>query len=396
LLLQFLRWLESGEKTPHDLLSLCLRRIAELDPEVRAWVAVDPQPVLADGPLTGIPFGVKDIFDTSGLPTELGSPLYHGRRGACDAQIVSHLRLTGAVLLGKTQTTPFASFDPAPTRNPRLPGHTPGGSSAGSAAAVAAGMVPFALGSQTLGSVLRPAAFCGVCGLKPSFGLLSFDGAMPFAPSLDTVGFFTQTAADMKELCARAFGGRFDADLHRAAALRVPAAESVAHTIERLRAAGVTIDEIDPPDGWEQLHAAARVINQYEGARTQRARYDEFGERLGAKLAALIRDGLGIPEEEYDAALAHVERMRAEISALLWEYPAILTPAAAGPAPEGFGATGDPSPNAPWTALGVPAITVPLPVDGAPLGLQITAAWGRDDALVAVAAHLESMLGNAS
>jgi Asp-tRNA(Asn)/Glu-tRNA(Gln) amidotransferase A subunit family amidase len=394
LLLQFLRWLESGEKTPDDLLSLCLRRIAELDPEVRAWAAVDPQPALADGPLTGIPFGVKDIFDTCGLPTELGSPLYQGRRCECDAQIVSHLRLSGGVLLGKTQTTPFASFDPAPTRNPRLPGHTPGGSSAGSAAAVAAGMVPFAIGSQTLGSVLRPASFCGICGFKPSFGLLSFEGAMAFAPSLDTVGFFTQTAADMKELCGRAFGGRFDADLHRAAALRVPAAESMSGTIERLRAAGVTIDEIDPPDGWEQLHAAARVINRYEGARTQRARYDEFDERLGAKLAALIRDGLGVAEEEYDAALAHVEQMRAEISALYWEYPVLLTPAAAGPAPEGFAATGDPSPNAPWTALGVPAITVPLPVEGAPLGLQMTAAWGRDDALVAVAAHLEAMLGS--
>jgi Asp-tRNA(Asn)/Glu-tRNA(Gln) amidotransferase A subunit family amidase len=394
LLLQFLRWLESGEKTPQDLLALCLGRIAELDPELRAWVTVEPQPALAEGPLTGIPFGVKDIFDTSGLSTEFGSPLYRGRRGECDAHIVEHLRLSGAVLLGKTETTPFASFDPAPTRNPRLPGHTPGGSSAGSAAAVAAGMVPFAVGSQTLGSVLRPASFCGICGFKPSFGLLSFEGAMPFAPSLDTIGFFTQTAADMKELCSRAFGGQFAADLHRAAALRVPGGESMERAIEGLRAAGVTIDEIDPPEGWEQLHAAARVINQYEGARTQRARYDEFGERLGAKLAALIRDGLAIGEADYDAALGHVEQMRGEISALYWEYPVLLTPAATGPAPEGFAATGDPSPNAPWTALGVPAITVPLPVHGAPLGLQITAAWGRDDALVAVAAQLESLLGS--
>ena len=394
MLLQFLRWLESGEKTPQDLLALCLGRITELDPEVRAWVTVEPQPALADGPLTGIPFGVKDIFETSGLPTEFGSPLYRGRRGECDAQIVEHLRVAGAVLLGKTETTPFASFDPAPTRNPRLAGHTPGGSSAGSAAAVAAGMVPFAVGSQTLGSVLRPASFCGICGFKPSFGLLSFEGAMPFAPSLDTIGFFTQTAADMKELCSRAFGGQFAADLHRAAAIRVPGGECMDRVTEGLRATGVTIDKIDPPEGWERLHAAARVINQYEGARTQRARYDEFGERLGAKLAALIRDGLAIREEEYDAALAHVEQMRAEISALHWEYPALLTPAATGPAPEGFAATGDPSPNAPWTALGVPAITVPLPVRGAPLGLQITAAWGRDDALVAVAAQLESLLGS--
>jgi amidase len=217
---------------------------------------------------------------------------------------------------------------------------------------------------------------------------------MPFAPSLDTIGFFTQTAADMKELCSRAFGGQFAADLHRAAALRVPGGESLEGTIEELRATGVSIDEIDPPAGWERLHTAAGVINRYEGARTQRARYDEFGERLGTKLAALIRDGLAIREEEYDAALAHVEQMRGEISALYWEYPVLLTPAATGPAPEGFAGTGDPSPNAPWTALGVPAITVPLPGVGAPIGLQITAAWGRDDALVAVASQLESLLGS--
>ena len=395
MLRQFLQWLESGEKTPPDLLALCLRRIAEQEPEVRAWVDVAAQPSGGDGLLNGIPFGVKDIFETRGLATEFGSRLYQGRKGDYDAHVVGDLRRTGAVLLGKTQTTPFASFDPAPTRNPRLPGHTPGGSSAGSAAAVAAGMVPFAVGSQTLGSVIRPASFCGICGFKPSFGLISIEGVMPFAGSLDTVGFFTQTAADMNELWSRGFGGRFDAQLHRAAVLRLPAGvpmrRALAAAVDRLRAAGVAIDELDPPEGWERLHDAARIINQYEGARTQRARFEEFGERMGTKLAALIRDGLRLPREEYDAARAHVERMRAEISGLYWDYPAILTPAA-GPAPAGFASTGDPSPNAPWTALGVPAITVPLPVGDAPLGVQITAAWGRDDALVAVAVQLESLL----
>ncbi len=259
MLLQFLHWLESGEKTPEDLLAICLRRIAGLEPGLHAWVAIDPQPALGDGPLNAIPFGVKDIFETSDLPTCYGSPLYQGNRTGRDAPLVSQLRRAGAVLLGKTQTTPFASFDPAPTRNPRLPGHTPGGSSAGSAAAVAAGMVPFAIGSQTLGSVLRPASFCGVCGFKPSFGLLPFEGVMPFAPSLDTVGFFTQTAADMKELCARSFGGAFAAELNRAALLRVPPCEpALPAAIDRLRAAGIVIEELDPPEGWEQLHAATR------------------------------------------------------------------------------------------------------------------------------------------
>ncbi len=364
---------------------------------MRAWVVVDPQPALGDGLLNSIPFGVKDIFETRGLPTAYGSPLYKDPKGERDARVVDDLRRAGAVLLGKTQTTPFASFDPAPTRNPWLPGHTPGGSSAGSAAAVAAGMVPFAMGSQTLGSVLRPASFCGVCGFKPSFGLLPFEGAMPFAPSLDTVGLFTQTAADMNELWSRGFGGRFEANLHGAAALRVavsaPMEHALADAVERLRAAGIAIDELDPPEGWEQLQLAAGIVNQYEGARTLRGRYEQFGERLGAKLATLIREGLLLSQEEYDSARAHIERMRGEISTLFWDYPVILTPAATGPAPAGFAATGDPSPNAPWTALGVPAIAVPLPVNGAPLGVQITAAWGRDDALVAVAAHLELLLG---
>jgi Asp-tRNA(Asn)/Glu-tRNA(Gln) amidotransferase A subunit family amidase len=203
----------------------------------------------------------------------------------------------------------------------------------------------------------------------------------------------------MEKLWSRGFGGRFTADLHRAAFLRVPAGEPMQRALlaamDRLRAAGVAIDELDPPDGWEELHAAARTINQYEGARTHRSRYQEFGDRLGTQLAVLIRDGLTIPQEKYDAARAHVERMRVTISSLHWEYPAILTPAASGPAPAGFTTTGDPSPNAPWTALGVPALSVPLPVDGPPLGVQVTGAWGRDDALVAVAAQLESLLGSA-
>jgi Asp-tRNA(Asn)/Glu-tRNA(Gln) amidotransferase A subunit family amidase len=399
-LLEFLQALNSGEKTPADLLEICLRRIAVSEPDIRAWVEVTPQAPLADGLLNGIPFGVKDIFETRGLATEYGSPLYEGRKGAVDAHVVSGLRRTGAVLLGKTRTTAFASFDPAATRNPRLPGHTPGGSSAGSAAAVAAGMAPFALGTQTLGSVLRPASFCGVCGFKPSFGLLSFEGVMPFAPSLDTVGFFTATAAGMSELWSRGFGGRFDSDLHRAAWMRIPADDAMQHAlagaVERLRARGVTVDEIEPPDGWERLRSAARTINQYEGARSQRARFEAFGDRIGSKLAGLVRAGLRLAQSEYDDARAHVEHMKVEVSSIFWDYPAILTPAAAGPAPAGLGTTGEPSHNAPWTALGVPAISVPLPVEGAPLGVQIAAGWGRDDALVSVAAQLEALIAPAS
>ena len=388
--------LESGELSPGDLLSLSLGRIAAVDPQVVAWAAVSPDPHPASGPLQGLPFGAKDIFETRALPTAYGSPLYAGRQGSRDAALIEELRRSGAVLLGKTHTAAFAGFDPAPTRNPRFANHTPGGSSAGSAAAVAAGMAPFAIGTQTLGSVLRPASYCGVCGFKPSFGLIPIDGALPFAPSLDTVGFFTETTDDMLCLWERGFAGRCDTPLHRAAHFRMAAEEPMACAVraaaERLRASGVQVDDMDPPAGWDRLLAAARTVNAYEGARSHAGRYSEFGDRIGVRLAELVRHGLAIPEAEYRAALAHIDRMRGVVAQIFWEYPAILTPAAAGPAPAGLESTGDPAYNAPWTALGVPAISVPLPGDGAPLGLQMSAAWGRDDALVSVAAQAEQFL----
>jgi Asp-tRNA(Asn)/Glu-tRNA(Gln) amidotransferase A subunit family amidase len=338
----------------------CLRRVAECEAEIRAWVEVAPQPATADGPLRAIPFGAKDIFETRGLATEYGSPLYAGRKGREDAALVAMLRSRGAILLGKTQTTAFASFDPAPTRNPRYPGHTPGGSSAGSAAAVAAGMVPFAIGTQTLGSVLRPASYCGVCGFKPTYGLLPFDGALSFAPSLDTVGFFTSTAREMQWLWEQITG----------------------HPPGKPNGREGSI----PPQ--HDLVEAAYTISRYEGARTHAARYREFGERLGVRLAALIREGLATPETEYRAALALIARRRAEIFA---EHDFILSPAATGPAPEGFESTGDPAMNAPWTALGAPAISIPRPVFP-PIGLQIAAAPGNDAALLAFAAEVEATM----
>ena len=200
MLQRFLEWRDSGQKTEAELLDICRKRIREADAELKAWVVVAPQKPLGDGPLRGIPFGVKDIYETENLPTEFGSPLYKGRKSQGEAALVRDLRRRGAVVLGKTQTAAFAYFDPAPTRNPRNPEHTPGGSSSGSAAAVAAGMVPFALGTQTQGSVLRPASFCGIVGFKPTHGLLPLEGVLPFASSLDTAGLFTETADDMRLL----------------------------------------------------------------------------------------------------------------------------------------------------------------------------------------------------
>jgi Asp-tRNA(Asn)/Glu-tRNA(Gln) amidotransferase A subunit family amidase len=341
----------------------CLRRIRERDAGIRAWVEVAPQPATGDGPLRGVPFGAKDIFETRGLSTEYGSPLYAGRKGASDAALITMLRDRGAILLGKTHTTAFASFDPAPTRNPRVPGHTPGGSSAGSAAAVADGMVPFALGTQTLGSVLRPASYCGVCGFKPTFGLLPIQGVLPFAPALDTAGFFAPTAADMLWFWTRLF----------------PDAETAAPANPRLG---------ELPARWTELVEAAYVVNRYEGARTHEARYREFGDRIGVRLAALLRQGLETPEREYRNALAFIGQMRNEAFA---RHDFVLSPAATGPAPAGFDSTGDPSMNAGWTAIGAPAITIPRPVFP-PLGLQIAAPPGHDGALLAFAADLEATM----
>jgi Asp-tRNA(Asn)/Glu-tRNA(Gln) amidotransferase A subunit family amidase len=222
------------------------------------------------------------------------------------------------------------------------------------------------------------------------------DGVLPFAPSLDTLGFFTASAADMACLWPRVCGTASAGEFRRAAIFDVPAEEpmqrAIGDAVERLRAHGLCIARMDAPPGWDRLVAAARTINEYEGARTHRARYHQFGERMGARLAELIRRGLAAPVDEYAAARAHIEQMRRELARLFREYVFALSPAATGPAPAGLGSTGDPVHNAGWTALGVPAISVPLPVAGAPLGLQITAAAARDDALVSAAAEVERLL----
>ena len=396
LLRQFIEWLEAAERTPHQLLELCLERIAARDAELRAWVDVAPQPALTAGPLSGIPFGVKDIYETRGMPTEYGSPLCAGRKGETDAALVTELRRRGAVLLGKTHTTAFASFDPAPTCNPHNPSHTPGGSSSGSAAAVAAGMVPFALGTQTLGSVLRPASFCGVVGFKPTAGLLSLEGVLPFARSLDTAGLFTQTADDMQLLWSRI--GHADA-----AAKRVLAVPSVMPTVDSVmqaafhRAIGrlsshFHVEIIDMPPAFADLAPAVKLINTYEGARTHELRWREHGEVIGVKLAALVAEGLRISPDHYRAARGTMADARREFTSFLRHYPVLLTPSAPGPAPEGLTSTGDPIMNLPWTALGLPAISIPMPVPGLPLGLQLVSESNSDSALLALAVEVESLL----
>jgi Asp-tRNA(Asn)/Glu-tRNA(Gln) amidotransferase A subunit family amidase len=395
MLRQFLDWLEGGVKSPVEVWELCAKRIAEGDGALRAWVEVAPQPALAEGPLTGIPFGVKDTFETPGLSTAYGSAIFAGRKGTSEAPLVTEFRRRGAIMAGKTQTTPFASFDPSPTRNPWDAQRTPGGSSSGSAAAVAAGMVPFALGSQTQGSVLRPASYCGVTGFKPTFGRIPAEGILPFAPSLDTAGLFTRTAEDMQLLWARSFGSRACGTARQAAYFHLPVeaemAQAIAQSVARLRAAGWQITEMDAPSGFDRLLEASRLINSFEGGRTHRQCWQQHGERMGHRLAQLIENGLRIPEGEYQAAREHVAAMRSVMDDSFREFPVVLTAAAPGIAPSAD-STGDPRLNATWTALGTPAISVPMQAAGLPLGLQITSAWGRDDFLVSTAVEIEAML----
>jgi len=397
LLRQFADWLEAGKRTPDELLSVCVERISARDAQVHAWAQVSPQPALGTGRLSGIPFGVKDIYETRELSTEYGSPLYVGRKGSTDAALVTQLRKRGAVLMGKTHTTAFAYFDAGPTRNPHNLSHTPGGSSSGSAAAVAAGMTPFALGTQTLGSVLRPASFCGVVGFKPSASLLSLEGVLPFAPSLDTAGLFTQTADDMQLLwrLMDQTKGEAECTLLSIPSLMPPveAAMEMAfrRTVERLQQI-FTINVVEMPSGFAELAPAVQVIFAYEGARTHEARWREHGERIGQKLGRLVEEGLRISKDRYHTALITVVEIKRQMTNVFRHYPVLMTPAAPGLAPEGLQSTGDPVMNSPWTALGVPAISIPMPVPGLPLGLQLVSESGTDGALLALAAEVESVL----
>jgi len=361
-------------------------------------VQVSPQPATAPGPLAGLPFGVKDIIETRGLATEYGSPVYAGRLGTDDAAIVRALRARGGILVGKTHTTAFAYRTPAPTRNPRNLAHTPGGSSSGSAAAVAAGMVPCALGTQTQGSVLRPASYCGVTGFKPTYGLLPMDGVLPFAASLDTLGLFTPTPHDMIQLW-RAMG--YDTGTDEALVLGIPQplptvepemAAAVAAARDRLRAAGVTMIDVDVVPLLEELHEATVRVMLYEGARFHRPRFEKHGDRLGAHLVEAIRDGLALPDAAYDDARRAIDAGRNRLREVFAEAPVILVPAATGPAPRGLNWTGDARMNTPWTAIGSPAIAIPLPVEGLPIGLQLVAEPGRDARVLRAAVRAADLL----
>ncbi len=389
-------WLQADRETRKRGLEVCLRRIRELDPSIHAWVQVQPERPTAEGPLSDIPFGAKDIIETLGMATEYGSPLYMGRLGSEDAAIIREMRSRGAILLGKTVTTAFAYRTPGPTRNPRNLDHTPGGSSSGSAAAVAAGMAPFAIGEQTQGSMIRPASYCGVTGFKPTYDLLPMEGVLPVSKSLDTLGLFTQTPADMLALW-NALGhpaGR-EEQFAFGAPEPIPDCEpemlnAFRQSLRLLRRSGVNIETVDISARLKMLAEANTVVMFYEGARFHEPRLKEFGDRLDQPLANLIRDGLMIPLNKYDEDRRYIAESRVRMAEIFKSTPVILTPAAMGPAPLGLSNTGDPRMNAPWTALGTPAVTIPMPIaSGLPLGLQLTADLGQDSRVLQAALLLQ-------
>ncbi len=426
-----------GTISAEELVAACLARIRELEPTVQAWAFLDPDHALAQaraadqrrragqppGPLHGVPVGIKDIIDTRDMPTENGSPLHAGRRPSADAIVVSRLRAAGAVIVGKTVTTEFAYYTPGKTRNPHDPAHTPGGSSSGSAAAVAAGMVPLALGTQTNGSVIRPAAFCGVVGFKPGHGLIPRHGILRLSRTLDQVGVFARALEDVALLTEElvAFDER-DPDSRprgriafrevlateppvppRLGFVRTPRgdrmAPDAAAAFETLRAAlGDRVEEVAPPAGLDEAFEWHRVIMEAEMAASLDREWADGRDRLSPALRGLLERGRALPALEYQRALARVPALAAGLAELFrTRYDALLTPAAPGPAPRGLDSTGDPSFCTPWTLCGLPAVTLPLlrGADGLPLGVQLVGARDADAPLLRTARWLAARLGAA-
>ena len=416
--------------TSVELVTACLERIRGLEPQVQAWTFLDEghaleQARLADerrrsgvptGPLNGVPIGVKDIIDTFDMPTQNGTVLHEGRLSRDDAVVVARAREAGAVILGKTVTTECAYFWPGKTRNPYNPEHTPGGSSSGSAASVAASMVPLALGSQTNGSVIRPASFCGVYGFKPTHGLIPRTGVLKLSRTLDHVGLFARDLDDIA-LLAEELAGRDPGDPDSRAVARMSLRKAVAEDppiepmlafiktphwsrvssdaqegfAELLEALGERIEEIDlapsAAGGWD-WH---KTIMEAEMAANLEREWSQGRDQLSRPLRALIERGREIRAVDYQRALAAIPRMVDSLDELFMErYDAILTPSASGSAPKGLESTGDPAFCTLWTLCGMPAVNLPLMQDaaGMPIGVQLVGRRNFDARLLRTARWL--------
>lgn len=395
-----------------------LERIAAREDEVRAWAYLDPEGALARaqaldaasarGPLHGLPVGIKDIMDTADMPTAYGSPIYADHRPPADAACVALLRAAGAIVVGKTVTTEFATTHPGKTRNPHAPSRTPGGSSSGSAAAVAAGMVPVALGTQTMGSVIRPAAYCGVVGFKPSFGLINRAGIKAQAESIDGVGVFGTTVGGVAPVAAVLAGARpdaFDRALDRPPRIvlyrgpdwsRVESAadEALGAAANRLGRAGARVREIGDVEILRAALDAHLKIVVYELARAYAYEWNAHRGELSSTFAGLVEAGIACTFEDYLSAHAIAAAARAWIGETFGEADVWLTASAPGEAPEGLESTGDPVLNRLWSLLHLPLMTLPAGrgPNGLPLGVQLIGPYHRDAAFVAAARWIERHL----
>jgi Asp-tRNA(Asn)/Glu-tRNA(Gln) amidotransferase A subunit family amidase len=427
--------IRDGRLSAVQLVEALVDRIEALDPQVQAWVTVDRDEALATarqrdaegrasrfrGPLHGIPVAIKDIFHVAGMVTTAGAAAFAHEQPTEDAVAVTRLREAGAIILGKVATTEFAFIDPTTTRNPWNLEHTPGGSSSGPAAAVAAGMVPLALGSQTVGSTLRPAAYCGVVGLKPSHGRISCRGMVPLTWQFDHVGIFCRSVADAAVAVDVLAGydpadpfSRPDPPADSTAALdadrlsaprfgfvRRPLLERAgldvaAHleaTAERLADAGATVEAVDLPPSVNGLYESGLRVMQVAAATIHRQRFAHHSDQFGPKIRALIEAGMQVAGVDYAAAEQHCRQFKTDVAPLLAGVDALLMPVADSPAPKGLSSTGDPSFCAPWTFTGSPAIALPSGVapDGLPLAIQLAAT--DETRLLTTAAWCEAVLG---
>src|SRR5579871_3495416 len=400
-------WIQADPKRRESEVQSRAERIKTADASIHAWVQVLPQKPTGKGPLLDIPFAAKDIMETQGLSTEYGSPIYKGRTGAADAAIVQDLRHRGAVLMGKTHTTAFAYRDPGPTRNPHNLEHTPGGSSSGSAAAVAAGMVPLALGTQTAGSVIRPASFCGVAAIKPSYRLLPTVGVKTYSWTLDTVGLFAAGVEDLAvglaamterpELAqheltkplrigvvTQDFAGSVEAASDAALRLAAAAAER----------AGAAVGMLKLPEIFTEAWQAQAIIQDFEAHRALAWEYRTHHDEIAPKLRAKMDETAGLAPSAHVEALMIAEHARAAFDGAASELDVLLSYSAPGTAPKGLASTGDPRFNRLWTLLGVPCVNVTADVadGGLPVGVQIIARFGEDAKALAAARFVEDAL----
>jgi Asp-tRNA(Asn)/Glu-tRNA(Gln) amidotransferase A subunit family amidase len=406
--------IRAGRLSATELMEACLDRIAQREPEIRAFAWFDAGQArraaaqAGQGALAGIPIGVKDVIDTDDMPAQYGSPAWAGHRPRSDAACVAAARAAGAVVMGKTVTTEFATRHPGPTANPRNVKHTPGGSSSGSAAGVAAGFFPIAFGTQTAGSIVRPAAYCGVVGFKPSYGTLHRAGMKVMSESLDTIGVMARSVADCALGMAAMTGGDYGAPEAKAprpprlALVMGPSADQAApetvalmeRAAEACRRAGATVTPVTLGDVFAAAYAAHPTVMNAESAEALGWEMAHARAQVSAVLQERMEWGRAQGAVALAGARAAFAAARAAFPAAIEGFDAVLTPSAPGEAPEGLGWTGDPAFNTLWTLLHGPCVTVPAGVGphGLPLGVQVAGRIGEDTAVLGWAAWVQAAL----